>query len=100
MFQSIATLSVSINLQKKRETSAERDRNACREGSYTSCACAGKHGGRYKKYVFKSKTSSRFPNFDAGNAWQMGHNSQEGFFSRARTALGLCCLDRSDFKRR
>ena len=29
---------------------------------------------------FKSKTSSRFPNFDASNAWQMGHNSREGFF--------------------
>jgi len=29
---------------------------------------------------YKSKTSSRFPNFDASNAWQMGHNSPEGFF--------------------
>ena len=30
---------------------------------------------------YKSKTSSRFPNFDASNAWQMVHNSREGFFS-------------------
>jgi len=29
---------------------------------------------------FKSKTSSRFPNFDASNAWQLGHNSPEGIF--------------------
>jgi len=29
---------------------------------------------------YKSKTSSRFPNFDASNAWQMGHNSPEGIF--------------------
>ena len=34
MFQLIATLSLSIKLQKRvREMSAERDRNACREGS-------------------------------------------------------------------
>ena len=29
---------------------------------------------------YKSKTSSRFPNFDASNAWQMGHNSGKCFF--------------------
>ena len=29
--------------------------------------------------VFKSKSSSHFPNFDASNAWQMGHNSRQGF---------------------
>ena len=29
---------------------------------------------------YKSKTSSRFPNFDASNAWQMGHNSRKCFF--------------------
>ena len=29
---------------------------------------------------YKSKTSSRFPNFDASNARQMGHNSPEGIF--------------------
>ena len=27
-----------------------------------------------------SKTSPRFPNFEASNAWQMSHNSREGFF--------------------
>ena len=26
---------------------------------------------------YKSKISSRFPNFGDGNAWQMGHNSHE-----------------------
>ena len=29
---------------------------------------------------YKSETSSHFPNFDASNAWQMGHNSRQGFF--------------------
>ena len=27
----------------------------------------------------KFKSSSHFPNFDASNAWQMGHNSRQGF---------------------
>ena len=27
-----------------------------------------------------TKTSSRFPNFDTSNTWQMGHNSREGIF--------------------
>ena len=27
-----------------------------------------------------SKASPRFPNFEASNTWQMGHNSREGFF--------------------
>ena len=29
--------------------------------------------------VYKSKSSPHFPNFDASNAWQMGHNSRQGF---------------------
>ena len=29
---------------------------------------------------YKSKSSSCFPNFDASNAWQMGHNSRQGYF--------------------
>ena len=29
--------------------------------------------------VYKSKSSSHFPNFDASNAWQMGHTSRQGF---------------------
>ena len=29
---------------------------------------------------YKSKSSSHFPNFDASNAWQMGHNSRQGYF--------------------
>ena len=29
--------------------------------------------------VYKSKSSSHFPNFDASNVWQMGHNSRQGF---------------------
>ena len=35
---------------------------------------------RYKTNFNHSKTSSRFPNFDASNAWQMGHDSPEGIF--------------------
>ena len=30
--------------------------------------------------TLKSKSSSHFPNFDASNAWQMGHNSRQGSF--------------------
>ena len=33
-----------------------------------------------QEIFYKSKTSSRFPNFEASNAWQMGHNSRGGFF--------------------
>ena len=29
---------------------------------------------------YKSKTSSRFLNFDASNAWQLAHDSPEGIF--------------------
>ena len=29
---------------------------------------------------YKSKSSSHFPNFDTSDAWQMGHNSRQGFF--------------------
>ena len=39
----------------------------------------GKHGARIRDKFYKSKTSPRFPNLDASNAWQMGHNSREGF---------------------
>ena len=81
--------SLSVNkVAKARETSAERDRNACREGSLLLVR-SRKHGGRYKEYVFKPKTSSRFPNFEASNAWQMGHNSQEGFFLGQELLLDL-----------
>ena len=47
------------------------------KGLYTSCA--GNMALGYKTF-YKSKTSPCFPNFDASNAWQMGHNSREGFF--------------------
>ena len=67
--------------------STEGDRNACREGSlYLAC---GKTWRLIQDIFYKSETSSRVPNFDASNAWQMGHNSREGFFSWARTALAL-----------
>ena len=56
---------------------AERDRNACREGSVTPRARVTWRIIQEK--VFKSKSSSHFPNFDASNAWQMGHNSRQGF---------------------
>ena len=69
------TLSVS---KKKREMSAERDRNACRKGSLN--LARGKTWRSIQEICFKFNTSSRFTNFDASNAWQMGHNSQEGLF--------------------
>ena len=49
-------------------------------GKVLYSSCAGKHGARYKTNFFKSKSSSRFPNFDASDAWQMGHNSRQGYF--------------------
>ena len=78
MFQSIATLSLSIKLQEKHKR--PQNEIAIHAGKAPYSSCAGKHGSRYKKYVCKPKTSSLFPNFEASNAWQMGHNSQEGFF--------------------
>ena len=51
---------------------AEHDRNACREGSVTPRA-------RVNMEDDKSKSSSHFPHFEASNAWQMGHNSRQGF---------------------
>ena len=32
------------------------------------------------RQFYHSKSSFRFPNFDASNAWQMGHNSRQGYF--------------------
>ena len=37
--------------------------------------------------VYKSKSSSHFPNFDASNTWQMGNNSRQGFFLRQELLL-------------
>ena len=91
MFQSIATLSLSIKLQKHEKRSQNVIAMHAGKGPYSSCT--GKHGGRYKEYVFKPKTSSRFPNFEASNAWQMGqlqqHNSQEGLFLGQELLLDL-----------
>ena len=64
--------------KNKQEMPAERGRNACREGSLL---LARRKTWRSMQQIFyKSKTSPRFPNFEASNAWQMGHNSREGFF--------------------
>ena len=46
-------------------------------GKVLCSSCAGKHGAWYKT---NSKSSSHFPNFDASNAWHMGHNSRQGFY--------------------
>ena len=86
MFHSIATCwplsvlwdSVSINFLQNEKHPQNVIAMYVGKGLYT--LHAGKQGGRYKTNFIKSKTSSRFPNFDASNAWQMGHNSQEGFF--------------------
>jgi len=56
-----------------------------RKGLYT--LCAGKHGSRYKTNFIS--LSSRFPNFDASNAWQMGHNSPEGIFLGQELLFGF-----------
>jgi len=56
---------------------AERDRNACREGSLH--LMGRKTWRSIQDKFYKSKTSC-FPNFDTSNAWQMDHNSREGIF--------------------
>ena len=56
---------------------AEHDRNACQEGSVTPRARVNVADDTRK--VYKSKSSSHFPNFDASNARQMGHHSRQGF---------------------
>ena len=83
--------SLSVNKVAKARTYEKRPQNviAMHAGKGPYSSCAGKHGGRYKGYVFKPKTSSRFPNFEASNAWQMGHNSQEGFFLGQELLLDL-----------
>ena len=84
MFQSIATLSCKSTCEKRPQNVIAMHAG---KGPYSSCA--GKHGGRYKEYVFKPETSSRFPNVEASNAWQMGHNSQGGFFLGQELLLDL-----------
>jgi len=42
--------------------------------------CARENMAVDTRQIYKSKTSSRFPNFEASNAWQMGHDSPEGIF--------------------
>ena len=54
------------------------------KGLYTSCA--GKHGGRYRC----------FPNFDASNAWQMGHDSPEGIFLGQELLLDFAAFEVSE----
>jgi len=41
---------------------------------------------------YKSKTSSRLPNFDASNAWQLGHDSPEGIFLGQELLLDFAAL--------
>ena len=52
---------------------------AMHAGKVLYSSYAGKYGARHKTN-FKSKSSFHFPNFDASNAWQMGHNSRQGFY--------------------
>ena len=90
--------SLCVNkLVKKRARNARRTWSQCMPGRVLNLA-RGKSWRSMQQIFYKSRTSPRFPNFEASNAWQMGHNSREGFFFRARTAFGLRCLDRSDFK--
>jgi len=58
--------------------SAKHDCDACRKGPLH--LVRGKTWRLIQEKFYKSKTSSRFPNFDTSNVWQMGHNSQERIF--------------------
>ena len=49
-------------------------------GKVLYSSCAGKHGARYKTNFISLKAVLNFQNFDASNAWQMGHNSRQGHF--------------------
>ena len=51
----------------------------CMPGRVFTLVC-GKTWRLIQEKFYKSKISSRFPNFDTSNAWQMGHNSPEGIF--------------------
>ena len=83
---------------KSHETSNQHDHNACRKGSLQ--VIFGKRWWSMQDIFYNSKISSCFPIFDTGNAWQMGHNSQEDFFLGKNCYWTLiCCLARSDFKR-
>ena len=53
---------------------------------------------------YQSKISFWYRNFDAINAWTVGDlgkwaTTREDAIIWPRTALGLCCLDKTDFKR-
>ena len=57
------------------------------KGLFTSHA--RKCGSWCKTHKIKNSIRTRFPNFDAGNAWQMGHNLWEGFFLGQELYSGL-----------
>ena len=84
----IGRYSLCVNkFVKRRETSAERDCSACREGSLDLVRV--KTWRSIQEIFYKSKTSPRFPNFEASNAWQMGHNSRKCFFLRKNCSWTL-----------
>ena len=53
---------------------------AMHAGKVLYSSCAGKTWRSIQDKFYKSKSSSHFPNFDASNTWQMGHNSRQGYF--------------------
>ena len=73
----------------------ECDQNARQEGFFTPYAQVNM---MIQDKFLKSKSSSHFPNFDASNGWQMGHNSEQGFFlsknwlRTPRTCSYICCV--------
>ena len=70
---------------------AKRDRNASWEGSHAQVNMAD---DTRQINFYKSKSSSHFPNLDANNAWQMDHNSQQGFFLGQELFLDFAaCID-------
>ena len=77
-----------------RETSAERVRNACRERSLN--VARGKTWWSIQDIFYKPKTISRFPKFDASNAWQMGR--ERFFFRWEELLMDFTTTHRSDFQ--
>ena len=95
MFNEDENIGGSLDFMTSRETLSL----AMHAGKAPYSSRAPKHGAPCNKYFTKSKTSPRFPNFRASNAWQMGHNSPRPFFFRRELLLDFAAwIDLTSFK--
>ena len=82
MFQSIATLSVSINLLKKKKKSKKRPQNvvAMHAGKAPYSSHAGKYGGRCNKYFTSQKPVLAFQTFSLATLGKWATTHKRVFF--------------------